>query len=409
MRVRIRTVAVRIGDYVAVVPDFDGDWQVIDGVTTAWFETASLGDGVALAGRIVESSPEIVVDVRAFGVRVRVDSSERAEFVSSAARGLGLMADTAVLQKLSVVVETLDPAAVRRFWQPVLGYEPDDAGDLHDPLRRDPALRIRLSDDLRPHRNRLHLDVVRPAAVVDQANPGEPFGPYGVCHSDPDGNEVDLVPGEPLGDTHATADWQAVFSAIACYRTTTSTQQSELATAAASLADAASFPMLIELRPDLVIIDSGKDCWDVDAHGLDLDFTDLAADIQRAARELGATPEPRLARFVQLFFDAADVAAIRAFWVAALGYTHDRRDKLTDIYDPRRLNPALVFQQLDKSDTERRRQRNRIRVELAVPTDHAQARLAQMVAAGGRVLDESEGRWNVADPEGNEILITCSR
>ena len=65
----------------------------------------------------------------------------------------------------------------------------------------------------------------------------------------------------------------------------------------------------------------------------------------------------------------------------------------------------LVFQEIDTSETERRRQRNRIHVELAVPSDLAQARLATAVAAGGRLLDESEGRWRVADPEGNELVI----
>ncbi len=78
------------------------------------------------------------------------------------------------------------------------------------------------STEPRPLRNRIHLDVVRPAAAVEQASPGEPSGPYGVCHTDPDGNEVDLVPGDPLGETAATSDWQAVFSAMACYRVTSS-------------------------------------------------------------------------------------------------------------------------------------------------------------------------------------------
>jgi hypothetical protein len=254
-------------------------------------------------------------------------------------------------------------------------------------------------------RNRIHLDVVRPAAVVEQASPGEASGPFGVCHADPDGNEVDLVPGGALDERIETADWQAVFSAMACYRITSPAQQRDLAAAAAALADDAGFPLLVDLRPGLVIIDSGKDQWETDAHGLELDFTGLAGNIQAAARELGATADPGLPRFAQLFLDAADVAAVRAFWVAALGYTHDRRAGVSDIYDPRRLNPVLGFQELDASETERRRQRNRIQFELAVPSDVAQARLATAVAAGGRLLDESEDRWRVADPEGNEMVI----
>jgi hypothetical protein len=192
---------------------------------------------------------------------------------------------------------------------------------------------------------------------------------------------------------------------VACYRTISPTQQRDLAAAAAALADDTGFPLLVDLRPGLVIIDSGKDQWEDDAHGLGLDFIDLARNVQTAARELGATADPELPRFAQLFLDAADVAAVRAFWVAALGYTHDRRTAVSDIHDPRRLNPVLVFQELDASETARRRQRNRIHFELAVPADQARTRLATTVAAGGRLLDESEGRWRVADPEGNEMVI----
>jgi hypothetical protein len=294
---------------------------------------------------------------------------------------------------------------VRRFWQRVFDYAPGDDGGLADPLRRDPAIRIRQSTEPRPLRNRIHLDVVRPAAAVEQASLGEASGPFGVCHTDPDGNEVDLVPGEALGGRIETADWQTVFSAMACYRTTSPTQQRDLADAAAALADDAGFPLLVDLRPGLVIIDSGKDQWEDDAHGLDLDFLDLAGNLQTAARELGATADPGLPRFTQLFLDAADVAAVRAFWVAALGYIHDRRAGVADIHDPRRLNPVLVFQDLDALETERRRQRNRIHFELAVPSDLAQTRLATTIAAGGRLLDESEDRWRIADPEGNEMVI----
>ncbi|WP_204082821.1 VOC family protein [Asanoa ishikariensis] len=378
---------------------------MVDGVATAWFDAPSLIEGAALAGRVVELSAEIVVDLRATGVRVRLDSDEHAEAVSAAARELGLAANPAVLQHLSVVFESANPSAVMGFWRPVLDYAPGEDGGLADPLRRDPAIRIQQSTEPRPLRNRIHLDVVRPAAAVEQARPGEPSGPYGACHTDPDGNEVDLVPGDALTERVGTADWQAVFSAMACYRVTSPAQQRDLAAAAATLADDTRFPLLVDLRPGLVIIDSGKDQAEDDAHGLDLDFTDLAANLQRAARALGATADPGLPRFVQLFLDAADVAAVRAFWVAALGYTPDRRAGVTDIHDPRRLNPVLVFQELDASDTDRRRQRNRIHVELAVPSDLARARLATALAAGGRLLDESEDRRRIADPEGNELVI----
>ena len=383
------------------------DWRVVDGAALTWFEAPSLIEGAALAGRVEDLSPEIAIDVRATGARVLLDTHEHAVAVSTVAQDLGLRANPAVLQQLSVVFESANPSRVRRFWQSVLDYEPSEDGGLADPLRRDPAILIQESRVLRPLRNRIHLDVVRPATQVEQTDIGEPTGPYGVCHTDPDGNEVDLVPGDTIGENSATEDWQAVFSAMACYRTSSPDQQRDLVTTSAALAGEAGFPLLIDVRPGLVIIESGKDQWEGEAHGLGLDFTDLACELQTAARQLGVTAVPRLARFAQLTLDAVDVDTVRAFWITALGYTRDRRAGVTDIYDPRRLNPVMVFQELDTSEVERRRQRNRIHFELAVPPDVAEMRVATAVAAGGRFLDESDLRWRVADPEGNEIVIVC--
>ena len=225
------------------------DWRVLAGVATAWFDAPSLVEGTALAGRVVELSPGSAVDVRATGVRVHLDTPEHAEAVSAAARHLGLAANPDMLQELSIVIDAADPSVVRPFWQRALDYGDGRDGRLVDRLRRDPALRVRQSTELRPLRNRIHLDVVRPAAAVARASLGEATGPYGVCHTDPDGNEVDLVPGEALGEGAGAADWQAVFSAMACYRVTSITQQRDLAAAAAALADDTAFPLLVDLRP----------------------------------------------------------------------------------------------------------------------------------------------------------------
>ncbi len=126
------------GHTVPGMTEIGTDWRVVDGVATAWFDAPSLIEGAALAGRIVELSAEIVVDLRATGMRVRLDSDEHAEAASAAARDLGLAANPAVLQHLSVVFESANPTVVRRFWQRVLDYAPGEDGGLADPLRRDP-------------------------------------------------------------------------------------------------------------------------------------------------------------------------------------------------------------------------------------------------------------------------------
>ena len=384
------------------------DWRVLDGVPTTWFGAPSLRAAAQLAARLPQGS---AADLRPTGVRVRLPAAAEAgssgadlETVSASARDLGLSADPRVVQELGLVLESQNPASVGEFWGRAFDYVQVPGGWV-DPLRRDPDIRFGPAGEPRPLRNRIHIDIVRPGEVVERLDLGEALGPYGVRHADPEGNEVDLVPGDRLGDSPATADWRSVFSAVVCYRTQSSHQQRELVRAAAAICDEAGFPMLIDIRPGLAICDSGKDLWDAGAHGLELDFTVLAEDLQSAARDIGAVAEPDRARFAQVFVDAADVDAVRAFWIAALGYEKDPRADVTDIVDPRRLNPEMVFQPLEASDVERRRQRNRIHLELKVPADVVEERREIALRAGGRLTDDVDAEACITDPEGNELVI----
>jgi hypothetical protein len=200
-----------------------------------------------------------------------------------------------------------------------------------------------------------------------------------------------------------------VFSAVACYPTTSAAQVSRFVTAVAALADDVGVPLSVDVRPDGVTVDSGKDQWEDDGYGSRDRFTDLAGRIQAAAHELGLAADPGRARFTQLGIDAVGIPAVRAFWASVLGYRYDPRPGLTDIFDPRRLNPEIIFQQMDAADEDRRRQRNRIRVELCIPLDRMQDRLDAALAAGGQVVDERTGRCRLADPEGNELDIVSQR
>jgi hypothetical protein len=395
------------------------DWRVLDDGVSAWFDAPSLSAGAALVRRIVDvvggtGLPD--VDLRPGGVRVRIgtqngagptrDDVERAGAVSAAARDLGLAADPAALQTVRVVVGATDRPALMSFWQTVLGYEPVDADTLADPVRRDPTLSFRQGGPS-PSRDRFHVDVVRTPEAVEAARAAigrEPFGVYGFTLADGDGNEVDLVPGDPLAEGPQTADWRAVFGAMTYYPVASPVRAGELASAAATLAEEAGLPLLVDLRPAGVTIDSGKDQWEEDIAGTR--FVDLAGRIQTAARDLGLTADPTGVRFVQLCIDAVDIAAVRAFWTSVLGYRHDPRTFLTDIYDPRRLNPVIMFQDIDPSDTARRQHRNRAHLTLVVPPDRAETRVDAALAAGGRVVaGDAPDRRTLVDPEGNELTV----
>ena len=147
------------------------------------------------------------------------------------------------------------------------------------------------------------------------------------------------------------------------------------------------------------MFDSGKDQWEVDG------FVDLAAAVQGAARAVGLTADNSRIRFVPAGIDAVDVSRVREFWRVVLGYVPAPDTRITDLFDPRQLNPVVFFPPMDATETERRRQRNRIHVELLLPSDQLRTRVD--AAAGGRMLEDerSPDRYRLADPEGNEVVL----
>jgi pterin-4a-carbinolamine dehydratase len=402
------------------------DWRVLAFGASAWFDAPSHTAGAALVGRIADLADSTGrlpdVDLRARGVHVRIVSGSSgltvadvatARGISAAARDLGLAADPSAVQAVQLAIDALDKPAVMGFWRAALGYEPSGEQDLVDAMRRDPAIWFQQQDQARPLRNRVHIDVARPQALTPagaSAIGGRHIGgAYGVGFADAEGNEADVIPAEPneeMGEAAETADWRAMFGGMTFYPIASPLRAAELAATVAGLADDAGLPLLIDLRPHGVTIDSGKDLWEEDGFG------DLARRVQAAARAKGLTADTTRLRFVQIGIDAVDIPAVRGFWRAVLGYENDPRSELgvTDIYDPRRLNLTILFQQMSASEEARRKQRNRIHVDVYVPDDQARARIDAALAAGGRIAYDAEAPewWTLADPEGNEVDIAVS-
>lgn len=399
------------------------DWRVLAAGASAWFDAPSHAAGAALVHRVAELTgsdggrPDI--DLRARGVRVRIGGAgspgltaadaELARRISSAARDLGLPSVPSAVQDVQLAFDVRDKPAVMPFWQAALGYQALGDDDLVDPLRRDPSIWFQDQTRPRPLRNRIHVDISRPTAptldALEAVGASTRYkGDYYATLADAEGNEADIVPGGPLDDEPETADWSVVFGAMTFYPVGEPARAAELAAVVAALADDAGVPLLVDLRGDGVTIDTGKDQWE------DERFPDLARRIQAAARDMGLTAEPSRLRFVQIGIDAVDIAAVREFWRAVLGYELDSREGVTDIFDPRRLNLPIFFQPMDATEQDRRTQRNRIHVDVFVPDDQASARIEAALAAGGRIAydDEAPEWWTLADPEGNEVDIAVS-
>jgi Glyoxalase-like domain len=345
-------------------------------VTAAWLPASSHAQAAELAAR----DPQPDMSIRADGV-----------LVGSA-------------QQVRLHVEGPDPAALARFWRTALNYEDAGDGTIVDRLRRCPPVRFGQSDDHRPLRNRIHLDSGHPGPTADTVTALKAAGgrerfvsEWYTTLADADGNEVDVIPGAALGD-ESTSDWTAMFGGMVHYPTTPRPAL-EFAAIAARLADEAGIPLMIDLRPAGVVLDSGKDQWEEVAG-----FAELAAAVQAEARAAGLSADNSGLRFVQVGIDAVDVPAVREFWRVALGYVPAPNPDVTDLFDPRQLDPVVFIQPMDPTETDRRRQRNRTRVELLLPPEELPARTAAALAAGGRQLAEN----HLTDPEGNELVLRRS-
>ncbi|HEY2270540.1 MAG TPA: VOC family protein [Streptosporangiaceae bacterium] len=141
-----------------------------------------------------------------------------------------------------------------------------------------------------------------------------------------------------------------------------------------------------------------------------------ARDVELARRISVVTEEFRLTttsgeddRTVQVLeigIDAMDIASIRPFWKAVLGYADEpgRSGPQDALVDPFGQGPSIWFQQMD----EPRPQRNRLHFDVSVPHDEAHRRIEATVKAGGKLISDTEAPafWVLADPEGNEACVT---
>ena len=143
-----------------------------------------------------------------------------------------------------------------------------------------------------------------------------------------------------------------------------------------------------------------------DANGLTERDVALASRISAIADDLGVAGVPGGPQELEVAVDALDIATVRPFWRAVLGYEDEpppAPDASPALRDPAGRGPALWFQQMDAP----RPQRNRIHLDITVPHDVAEARVRAGIDAGGRLVSDAAAPafWVLADAEGNEACI----
>jgi 4a-hydroxytetrahydrobiopterin dehydratase len=128
---------------------------------------------------------------------------------------------------------------------------------------------------------------------------------------------------------------------------------------------------------------------------------ELARRISAVARGLGVPADPTVVQTVMLTIDALVSRDVMPFWRAVLGYEERVDSPDEDLVDPHGRGPSIWFQQMDAP----RPQRNRVHLDVWVPHDQAEARVAAALAAGGRLVSDEHAPswWTLADAEGNEV------
>ena len=201
-------------------------------------------------------------------------------------------------------------------------------------------------------------------------------------------------------DAEGVQDWRVLFSgAHAFYRIGSFATGAAFVAAVAEVADAVGHFPDVDLRPEGVTV---RTC-SGEYGALSERDVELARRISAAARPLPLEPAPSQVQVVAIAVAQDAGSDVGPFWAAALGYRS--LGAREDVVDRHRRNPHVSFQPLHPPKPGR----GRIHVDVSVPADQAEARVAAALEAGGRLADDSHvpNWWTLASPENHGVDIAA--
>jgi 4a-hydroxytetrahydrobiopterin dehydratase len=194
-------------------------------------------------------------------------------------------------------------------------------------------------------------------------------------------------------------DWRVLYwGAHAHYPTSSFAEASRFVTAIAGVASALGHYPDVDLRPEGVTV---RTFTRRDGALGEVDI-ELARLVSRSAADLGLQADPSRLQAVGIAIAQDEGADVRPFWAAAFGYEELGEE---DAIDPDRRNPHLWFHELDPP----RRGRGRVHIDVSVPADQAEVRVAAALEAGGRIADDSHAPrwWTLVSPENHGVDIAA--
>jgi 4a-hydroxytetrahydrobiopterin dehydratase len=173
--------------------------------------------------------------------------------------------------------------------------------------------------------------------------------------------------------------------------------------AAASLAAAvAEVPglgprTLLTASPDRLTVKLTREMWATERSHLD-----VARTVSAIARDHGAVADRTAVQEVQVAVAAKPEEIDLPFWRAVLGYAPLHED---NCIDPLGQGSTVWMQDLDSS----KQLGHAMHIDVSLGRDQIETRLAEALAAGGRIVDDSEApsAWILADRSGNKVCLAA--
>jgi 4a-hydroxytetrahydrobiopterin dehydratase len=191
-------------------------------------------------------------------------------------------------------------------------------------------------------------------------------------------------------------DWVVLHGgATAVFRVASLSEAARLAQAVAEAPGIAGAGALLTLADARVTVRLSRDIWSLERR-----HVQLARAVSAVAREHGAVPDRAAVQEVQVAIAAKSDAIDVGFWRAVLGYTPMADDNAVD---PLGHGSTFWMQELDQAKP----LRHAMHIDVSVAREQIKARLEAAIAAGGRIVDESNApsHWTLADRAGNRVCI----
>lgn len=191
-------------------------------------------------------------------------------------------------------------------------------------------------------------------------------------------------------------DWVVLHGgATAVFRVAALQEAIRLAAAVAEAPGFEGSAALLTIADSVLTVRLSRDLYQLEPR-----HVDLARAVSAVARAHGAVADRTAVQEVQLAIAAKPDEIDIGFWRAVLSYAPMADDNAVD---PLGHGSTVWMQELDEAKP----LKHAMHIDVSVAREHVRGRLEAALAAGGRIVDESNAPswWTLADRAGNRVCI----